>query len=182
MAKRAELHYLRLIPPPPACRAAPPPPLCTAYHMRLRRRRRSHSCLEKQRDVGGNCGGGTAVYFVFRRAYSCLIGYLSQNRKKMSNHHLKFGKLDKAWKLFLNSGYLSQSKKIFKTYCLSSRVIHNNGNPDPLLFRYFLPALWSFSAQNSFSFCRILIAFYENCSEFGIFVRCGARDVGKSKV
>ena len=43
----------------------------------------------------------------------------------MSNHHLKFGKLDKAWKLFLNSGYLSQSKKIFKTYCLSSLVIHN---------------------------------------------------------
>ena len=94
----------------------------------------------------------------------------------MWNHHLKFGKLDKAWKLFLNSGYLSQSKKIFKTYCLSSRVIHNNGNPDPLLFRYFLPALWSFSAQNSFSFCRILIATVQNLEfSFGVVPGMSAR-------
>ena len=40
---------------------------------------------------------------------------------------------------------------------------------DPFLFK-------------TLSFYRILIAFYENCSKFGIFVRCGARDVGRSKV
>ena len=49
-------------------------------------------------DVGGNCGGGgVAVYFVFRRAYSCLIGYLFKpKQKKMSNRHGEVGKLDKA--------------------------------------------------------------------------------------
>ena len=135
MAKRAELHYLRLIPPPPpACRAVAAAPLCTAYHMRrLRRRWRSHSCLEKQRDVGGNCGGGTAVYFVFRRAYSCLIGYLSQSRKKNVKSSYKVWQIIKKhgiylWIVIIWDISEGQSKKMFKIYCLSSRIIHDIGN------------------------------------------------------